>query len=326
MKIATIEQIASMRPHPNADRLEIASVSGYEVVVPIGLHHPMDKIVFISPDTVLPDGKEWAAFYKSKSSRVKAARIRQVWSEGIVESLSNIGYTGPVVIGREISEDIGVTHYDPPMPQDLAAKGLLPFGIPKTDEERFNSIEVLPFGELVDVVLKIDGQSWSAYQTIEKINRLEGFVGSGVCGRTMEYKLDAENNFTRNERQYEVLQKLATVDRDICIRGEQYGKGIQSSKNNPHSQLPLGLAFFSVWLIDQRRYACKGDPFYAYDFIPTLGLPTCPVLEKDVVLTPELIQKYADGTWPHTTPYEGVVIQHRSGSFKVINRDYDSKK
>ena len=142
----------------------------------------------------------------------------------------------------------------------------------------------------------------------------------------MEYKLDAVNNYTANEKRHEVLLKLETTQ-GLCIRGEQFGTGIQSSSNNPHSKLPLGLAFFAVWLIHERRYARKGEKYYAYDFIPTLGLPVAPVIERDVVLTPELVKKYAEDLKTlNGQPFEGVVIQHAGGSFKVINKDYDSKK
>jgi hypothetical protein len=144
----------------------------------------------------------------------------------------------------------------------------------------------------------------------------------------MEYKLDCVNNYTKNESNHNVIQKLreSGIDKSICIRGEQFGLGIQSSANNPHSKLPLGLAFFSVYLIDEHRYANKGEKYYAYDFIPTLGLPTAPMIEKDVVLTPELVAKYADGKEINGASYEGIVIQWRGGSFKVLSKEYDSKK
>lgn len=91
--------------------------------------------------------------------------------------------------------------------------------------------------------------------------------------------------------------------------------------------MPVGLALFSTWLIDERRYAAKGHPLYIHTLAPQLGLPTVPMLEQDVILTPELIKKYAEELETvNGQPFEGVVINHAGGSFKVINMFFDSRK
>lgn len=311
MKLATIEIIADLSPHSNADALEFAHVLGFKCIVRKEDQFRVgEKVIFIQPDTVLPDAS-WAVVFKAKSSRVKAIKLRGQWSEGIIMRPAAI--TCPAgEVGDDVSAFIGVTKYDPPIPQDMSAKGPLPFGIPQTDEERHNNYDSLPYGQLVDVTLKVDGQSFSAY-------RMGG--ETGVCGRTLEYKPECDNKFTRNF----VKIRHGLVD-GLCFRGEQYGHDIQKTGNNPHSQLPVDVAFFSVWIIAERRYARKGETQYAHALLPMLGLPTVPILERDVLLTPELISKYADIPSLNGKPFEGVVIQHASGSFKVINKDYDSKK
>jgi hypothetical protein len=78
-------------------------------------------------------------------------------------------------------------------------------------------------------------------------------------------------------------------------------------------------------------------------------LPHVPIVEHDVVLTPELIQKYSSGISKiDSLPFEGVVINHGgyvkkikienegfsgevekefpAGSFKIINKHYDARK
>lgn len=285
---ATIQKIVKVAPHDNADSLDIATVKGYECIVKRGQYKEGDLIVFIEPDSQLPD-KKWAEFYKAKSNRVKAIKLRNRWSFGIIESVSNVEYGSPIVEGLDISNVLGVTHWEPPQPQDLQAKGGLPYGIVKTDEERFQSLDSIPYGEICDVTLKIDGQNINFYYTSDGPSK-------GVCGRTMEWKTDADNNYTRNEKKHNVLNKLEAFcianNVNLCIRGESYGVGIQKNPNNPHSKLPVDLAFFSTWLIDSREYARKGHPFYIFDLAKKLDLPTVPMLEKDVILTKELIEKY----------------------------------
>lgn len=52
-----------------------------------------------------------------------------------------------------------------------------------------------------------------------------------------------------------------------------------------------------------------------------------PLLEKDVILTEDLIKRYSEGVdTVNGQPFEGVVINHAQGSFKVINLHYDAKK
>lgn len=342
MKLATLEKIVAVEKHPNADLLDVVQVLNYKAIVKRGEWRVGDLCVFIQPDSVLPDNKLWAEFYKKKSGRVKAIRLRGVWSFGIVESLANVDIRESDTLtdlvdceGADVTEQMQVTKYEPPQPQDLQAKGLLPFNIPKTDETRWQGIRNsdMPYGELCDVTLKIDGQSFSAfYRDFQDGDNGEPAIKMGVLGRTMEYKLDADNNYTKNEKQHNVLHKLAsycvTNKINLCVRAESYGLGIQKFGHNPHCKVPLNLAFFSTWLIDENRYARKGEVNYIFDLAPRIGLPTVPVLERDVILTRELIQKYDEELekLPNGDMFEGVVINWKGGSFKVINKHYDAKK
>lgn len=330
MSLASIQPILSVQKHPNADLLDLVTVLRYVCIVKRDQWKVGDFCVFIEPDTVLPD-LPWTTFYRVKSNRVKAIRLRQLWSFGIVESAAAIGYTGPLEAGLDVTEAINVTKYEPPMPQDLAASGPYRFGIPKTDETRWQSILDLPFGERVDVTLKIDGQSWSALCKLPDLAAGETEIVTAIGGRSFLYKPDSVNHFTRNEANHAVLDKLKAFCLQhrvsLCIRAEQHGQGIQAFSLNPHSKLSLGLSFFSTWMMDQREYARKGHPLYILDLAQQLGLPTVPVLERDVILTPELIAKYDEGLETvNGQPFEGVVIAHRQGSFKVISKHYDSKK
>src|SRR5690606_23881543 len=113
----------------------------------------------------------------------------------------------------------------------------------------------------------------------------------------------------------------------IALRGESYGQGIQGMKKNPHSKLSKGLAIFSVYLIDERKYARKGHQHYFLNVCKELELPAVPVLET-TILTEDLIEKYSKqiNKLQSGDYFEGVVIQHSVGSFKVINKYYDSEK
>lgn len=336
MKIASVERIVSVEKHPNADTLNVCTVLGYNIIVkndrPLTVG---DLVVFIQPDTILPD-LPWSQSYNRSGKvgdiRVKAIKLRDIWSMGIIEDLNRVVPDfDPAEIfqeGQEISERIGVVKYEPPPPQELHAKGNLPFGLPKTDEERYQNIgRKLPMGEKCDVTLKVDGSSWTAYCGKSP----DGEWKSGVCGRTLECKLDCDNNYTKINTKYKILEKLEAFcrskDISLALRGEMYGNGLQSMKINPHCTKPLDIAFYSVYIINERRYARVNDPLYFIDVCAELNLPTVPILERGVILTPELIKKYdEDLANIDGVPFEGVVINHSLDSFKVINKQYDSKK
>ena len=328
--LATIEEIVEIFPHPDptVEKLEIARVLNFTCVVSKGSYQVGERVILIQPDSVLPD-KPWTEPYKKFSkSRTRAIKIRGFISFGIIEKLDLLDTLGEpeyqYSIGTDVTELLGITKYNPPAPQDLQAKGNLPFSICKTDESNWEGIRNLNnyLGKTIDVALKVDGQSCSFYYKDGQF---------GVLGRTLEYKPDTENKYTSHISRYDLYNKLSlycdTHKVNLVLRGESYGQGIQNLKNNPHSKLPLNIAFYSVWLIDEMRYAGKGEKHYFVNVCKELDLPTVDILEEDVILTKELIEKYDRGIDKvNDQPFEGVVIKGTDFSFKVINKQYDSKK
>jgi RNA ligase (TIGR02306 family) len=335
MKLASIELISEIHPHPNADKLELAKVLGYTCIIEKGRYRAGAAVVLIQPDTVLPD-KPWAEIFKKRSNRTKAIKLRGCWSFGIVMSPYDIidafffaDQFGDFKdnVGKEVSDLIGVTKYEAPQPQQLDAKGHLPFGLGKTDEERYQNILDLPFGEKVDVTLKIDGQSATYYC---RKDRETGEWHTGICSRSLELKPECSNNYTRINLKYDILSKLLNYcsfrDVSLALRGEIYGSGIQGHAANSHSKLPLDFAAFSVYNFDTFQYENVGSEHYVYKVCSKIEIPTVDILET-VALTPELIKEYSEEmTEINGRAFEGVVIKHSKGSFKVINLAYDERK
>jgi len=180
----------------------------------------------------------------------------------------------------------------------------------------------LPYGEIVDVTLKLDGSSCTYYFKDGE---------TGICSRSLELKPEAENNYTLPEKKYNILAKLTEYctkhQINLALRGEVYGSGIQSFGCNPHARLPKDVAFFSVYLIDDKKYAGKDSEHYYVNVCKELGLPTVPMIEENVILTESLVKKYSDELENlNGNLFEGVVIKGKELSFKIINKFYDSKK
>ena len=330
-KDASIEIVQEVNIHPNADRLDLAKVLGFQCVTQKGLYQGGEKIVYIRPDAVLPQ-TEWAQSYRVHSpDRIRAVQLRSKWSEGIIVPFNLLpGETCQAIeslpVGTDVSALLGITHWEAPAPQDPHAKSsVLPFGIRKTEETRFEEISnELPYGQIVDIQLKIDGTSTTYYY---KIDTKE----FGVLAREQEMKLEIENKYTDPIKKYDIQNKLTQFCEQnqisLALRGELYGTGILSSKNNPHSKLEKDWAMFAVYLIDSREYANKGHQYYFKTVASLLQLPIASMIEENVILTPEIVNQYSsDLKKLNDQPFEGVVVKHANGSFKIINKDYDSRK
>lgn len=324
-----MEDVLAIEPHANADRLEFARVLGYRCLVQKGQFAAGERIILIQPDTVLPVAPWSEGFRKFSAKRVKAQKFRGEWSMGIVLKAADVGLIGlsELATGTDVAEQIGVTKYEAPAPVEGGTIGGLPFGMPKTDEERYQVVENLPalFGQVVDVSLKIDGQSFTAYHH-------PGFSRVfGVCGRSLEFDIGVQNRWTAHIARYDLQRKLAAIfeeyKRPFALRGESYGTGVQGMACNPHSRRPHGLAFFATYLIDEMRYADPDEPMYYAALCRKFDLPAVPMVERQVVLTPELIRRYDEGLDSLAgDPFEGVVVKGKGFSFKVINKAYDAAK
>lgn len=73
--LASIQPILAVEHHSNADLLDIVTVMGYRAIVKRDQWKVGDLCAFIEPDSVLPD-QPWATFYKARSNRIKAIRLR----------------------------------------------------------------------------------------------------------------------------------------------------------------------------------------------------------------------------------------------------------
>lgn len=338
-KDATIEFVTNVEKHPNADKLDLCQVLGFKCVTKREQFTDGEKIIYVRPDTVFPLA-DWAVEYRKYSpKRIKCIKIRGLYSEGVIIPFSAVPddlrqQIEALEVGDSVAKILGITHYQEPEPQDQSAKGGLPFGIPKTDEERFENMRFLPFGEIVDLQLKIDGQSCSYYYDVDTKT-------FGILGRSLELKyknLDengvesiANNKYVENIGIYDIENKL----RDFCekenisltIRGESYGQGIQGHANNPHGSMNKGWAMFSVFLTKEHVYAEKGHKYYFKNVAAAIGLPIAPMIAEDIVLTPEIVKHYSEDIDKlNGVPFEGIVVKTKDTSFKIINKNYDSLK
>lgn len=88
-KLAYITVIDEIKPIPNADKIELARVGGWQVVVSKADNYKVgDKVIYIEIDSRVPSDKECFAFLQDRKYKVKSIKLRGQVSQGLIMPLS----------------------------------------------------------------------------------------------------------------------------------------------------------------------------------------------------------------------------------------------
>jgi len=142
---ANIVRIAEIKEHTNADTLEIIPIGEYQVVSKKGQFKVGDLAVYVCPDSIVPQTEPfrfiWGPYWDSlqndptvayayagaipeKKRRITVRKFRGEWSEGLLLPISDFGIADKGAYcdyletyswkeGADISDFLGITHYDP---------------------------------------------------------------------------------------------------------------------------------------------------------------------------------------------------------------------
>jgi len=328
-KLATIQIISDVQPIEGADRIALASVLGWKVVIKKGEFNPGDSAVYCEVDSFLPVKPEFEFLRKSsykkmsdgtEGFRLKTIKLRGVISQGLLLPVSSLpGYPEVPQPGTDVTDILGIVKYEPPIPAQLAGevKGPFPGFISKTDEERIqNLIDSLPNykDSLFYVTEKVDGTSITIYLKDGQF---------GICSRNLELVENPENTYWRIVRELDIENKLRKLGRNIALQGELIGEGIQKNIYKLHGQT---IKFFDAFDIDKYEYF---DFSSFIKIIGDFGLATVPVIDNAFQLpeTVDEILNLANGksVLNPAANREGLVFRTTSGkrfSFKAISNNF----
>lgn len=119
------KEIIRIFTHPSADNLSLCKVGSYQVVVQKGLYNDGDEVIFAPEKSILTGDikNEFEKYLAGPTKdRVKAVRLRGEISSGIIIPKFLVPNMSDYPIGLDISELLGITHYEPPIPTQLAGK------------------------------------------------------------------------------------------------------------------------------------------------------------------------------------------------------------
>lgn len=247
-RIATVTEVAS---HPNADKLEVLRVEGYQICAQRGTFQPGDMCVLVPPDSIMPDG-----------TRIKKCKLRGVLSEAMV-----LTYLGADPVGTNVSEPLGITRYSPDL--DLVIG---------SDQEKCE----FDFPRYVDIESILRGANKYQLEPGEQVVLTEKIHGSNgrfvfrdgrlwVGGRNQVLKENPDNVYWRAGIKAGLPEKLAQAE-NIVLFGEVYGR-VQVLRYG--SDKDVSFVAFDAYDLSTRRWL-DVQPFT--DLCARLQIPTVPTL------------------------------------------------
>lgn len=321
-------RIEEVRNHPNADRLEIVPVGGWQAVVRKGDFKAGDLAVYIEPDYMVPTLRnEFKFLFKEgkTSHRLKAMRLRGEWSYGLLIPLPL--FLSSKKVGDNVMEPLGIVRYVPrtkgvSYPGSVARsldKSFWPtIPTPKFDLENLKNYGgVINEGERVVITEKIHGANtrylyhagrfhigsrnrWTRHELPKETfwQRLLRLV-------TFKPKPEIEESVWKAAAErYPQIRKWCEAHPDTILIGETFG-----STQSLHYGQPEAVDFVAFAAQKAGKWINTIDLF---ENLHAWGIPTVPVLYVggfDVALAHSLAE--ADSTIPTAEKghmREGVVI------------------
>ena len=309
-KLASVQRALEITPIEGADAIELVRINGWQCVTKKGEFKLDDLGVFLEIDAIPPDTATFQFLWTAKDGaqpprpdkfRIRTMKLRGALSQGLFVPLSQFDL-GAVAAGDDVTERLGVTKYEPPIPAGNQGdiSGLFPGFIPKTDEIRVQSApEVLAeiWATPYAITLKYDGTS-ATYCVDPRDGQ---FL---ACGRNYSI-LEGDSFYWRIARQYDLPAKLAAHP-TMAIQGEICGPGIQKNRLNLKQ---IELFAFNVYDIANRCYLGHEA---AREFLATIGISAVETVETGESFGYDLpaLLRLAEGKYPGTTnEREGIVIR-----------------
>ena len=272
-----VVQVDDVRTHSNADRLELVTIKGWQVVVQKDKWRPGDLGVYFPPDTLLPT--KWTNEFgvtkycqpqPDDMQRIRCARLRGEPSFGLlIPALSVPGWVG-LPEGTDVADLYDAQKYEPPIKFSAGdAESDHPGFFQFTEIENLrNNPEIFLDGEEVYVTEKLHGTNCRIAivesTTMAGSHRVRRRLPETADGfETNRYWFPYTIEGVRN-----LLQDLSDQYKSAILYGEVYGRGIQAFQ---YGQKGIAFAAFDLCLDGQY---CSVDEFRGH--MSSYGIPQVP--------------------------------------------------
>lgn len=357
-KLASIKTISEIHPIEGRDRIELAIVDGWQIIVKKGEYQIGDKTVFVEIDSVLPEKPEFE-FLRTKKFRIKTMKLSGTLSQGICFPLSILPQDREYNIEDDVTDIIGIKQYE--VTRDIETedttnnesikkfqhpifkflfkfsifrKLLLPKkqnkGFPefisKTDETRIQNMPFILKNKDIKYVEreKIDGQSGTFF--LKKMDKRwfwqKNNFDFGVCSRNLRLWNETSSSYWFVAKKYNiktVLEDLIGDNDFVVIQGECVAPNVQGNK---YKVTEPDLYAFNLIYPSGKVPCLEGE-----EILKKYGIKWCPLVNEEFVL-PDTVNELLDHVTGKSKLYdtlrEGSVFRcyEKNTSFKAVSPDF----
>lgn len=356
--LAYIAKIESTTPIPDKDRIELARVAGWAVIVEKGKYTEGDLVVYVEYDTILPPRSEFEFLRKRCYSnlyngfRIRNMKMAGVFSQGIVFPLDILPEGFKIKEGESVVEVLGVEKYDPEAKRELDStkksrsklfkllmknkvfrkvwmklhthpKGGYPETVQKSDETNIQKLFDSYKENYPDTVYylteKLEGQAGTWLLQKGKYRFFSHNVEVTKAGNTTWNRISDRLNIEKKLRFYKKRHGV-----ELAVQGEIVGPGIQ---RNIYKLRDLRVYVYKItntktgiaFNVNSLVRICEELEF---DYVPYLGYST---LEEFNTLDEVLEFSNGISALNSTAIREGIVwrsINDQSIGFKAKSPEY----
>lgn len=260
-KLVSVQEITNIEPIEGADRIEVARILGWRVVVGKDMHlKPGDRVAYFETDSLLP---AYDPRYKSFQERgqktmivgameitghvLRTVKLRGVYSQGLIMRLDELGFRYTPAVGTDITDKANVLKYEEPLPMGGSQIGRFDAPCSKSDAPRLQTLT----------------DYWDEIKTLKAVPTVK------VDGTSTTLSMDERGQVHVYSRNWELdpmsanmqLAKRFQLDKmlwpGMAAQFELCGPGIQSNRLKLPAQRPF---VFAVWKTTTRSTATSGRP------------------------------------------------------------------
>jgi len=324
--MAQIVKVSWLRPIEGADRIELAGVLGWQVIVRKGEFSVGDLAVYFSIGSLMDESNPIFAHLKGKP--LETVKMRGVLSQGLLGRLDSFNLADAKE-DDDVTAKVGVKKYVEPEESGAyfvdSSREPWPQQIPKTDEPRIQNCPKMLAklgNEEVIITQKYDGTSTTFFCFHGKVS---------VCARN-NIILDTPVNVTNNNNRVYLemlikynLEKMKDLNRNLAIQGETIGPKINGNK---HKVKENEFYVFNIYDVDLHTYLSWDE---IVEICDKMELKTVPLIHRGPTEwhTVESCLALADKQRYDTGAIcEGIVVKtntkdnYSRTSFKVISNEY----